>query len=247
MNLSRRFLIISTPFLLLVFSITISAQWDKKPYAQWSEREAQKVLNDSPWGRTQVFTSPAVQFQTGISGRGGIEGARAGRPPDRPADALHINFRIRFFSAKPVRQALSRLIEIKQKKGSGDELSEMLKNLASSEFQEVIIMTVSCDSDDPGQNVQAANALLRTNSTASLKNNTFLEIKGGKRIFLREFQPPRSDGFGARFIFERLVDGNPFITAESEEIHFFTELSENYRLDRRYKTKDMMFEGKLEY
>jgi hypothetical protein len=84
-----------------------------------------------------------------------------------------------------------------------------------------------------------------------LKNTTFLEIKGGKRIFLQEFQPATPDGLGARigarFIFQRLVDGKPFITPESEEIHFFSPLSGTYKLDRRFKIKDMMYEGKLEY
>jgi hypothetical protein len=44
-----------------------------------------------------------------------------------------------------------------------------------------------------------------------------------------------------------MVDGQPFVTAESQEVRFFTELSNAYKLDRRYKTKDMMYEGKLEY
>jgi len=43
------------------------------------------------------------------------------------------------------------------------------------------------------------------------------------------------------------VDGNPFITPESEEIHFVSELDGTYRLDRRYKVKEMMYDGKLEY
>ena len=60
-------------------------------------------------------------------------------------------------------------------------------------------------------------------------------------------QTPRPDGFGARFIFQRIVDDKPFVTPESEEIHFVAPLSDTYRLDRRFKVKDMMFEGKLEY
>lgn len=46
-------------------------------------------------------------------------------------------------------------------------------------------------------------------STAKYKNNTFLEIKGGKRMFIQEYQTPRPDGFGARFIFQRIVDDKP--------------------------------------
>lgn len=247
MNISKRVLLPGILGLLLTFSLNTPAQWDKKPYAQWSERESTKVLNDSPWAKTQVFTSPGVAYNTGISGSSGVGATRSGRPPDRPVDALHVNFRVRFLSAKPIRQAASRLIEIKKKGSGGEEMAEVLKNFASGEFLEYIIVAVDVDSDDAGQNVQEAKSLLHRSGTAGLKNNTYLEVKGGKRVFLQEFQTPKPDGLGARFIFPRLIDGNLFITPESEEIHFFTELSGTYRLDRRYKTKDMMFEGKFEY
>jgi hypothetical protein len=32
-----------------------AAQWDKKPAAEWSDKDALKLLNESPWTRTQVF------------------------------------------------------------------------------------------------------------------------------------------------------------------------------------------------
>jgi hypothetical protein len=247
MNLSKRVLLPSILGLLLVFSLNTQAQWDKKPYAEWTEKESMKILNDSPWAKTQTFTSPGVAYNTGISGSSGIGATRSGRPPDRPVDALHVNFRVRFLSAKPIRQAASRLIEIKKKGSGGEELAEVLKNFASGEFLEYIIVSIDVDSTDPGSNVQEAKALLHRSGTANLKNNTFLEVKGGKRIFLQEFQTPKSDGLGARFIFPRMIDGKPFITPESEEIHFFTELSGTYKIDRRYRTKDMMYEGKFEY
>ena len=139
------------------------------------------------------------------------------------------------------------MIELKKKGSGGDELAEVLKNFASGEFLEYIIVSIDVDSDDPGQNAQEAKALLHRSGTANLKNNTYLEVKGGNKVFLKEFQTPKQDGLGARFIFPRLIDGKPFITPESEEIHFFTELSSTYRIDRRYKTKDMMYEGKFEY
>ena len=118
MNLSKRVLLPGILGLLVAFSMNTQAQWDKKPYEQWSERESAKVLNDSPWAKTQVFTSPGVAYNTGISGSSGIGSTRSGKPPDRPTDALHVNFRVRFLSAKPIRQAASRLIQLK-KKGSG--------------------------------------------------------------------------------------------------------------------------------
>jgi len=242
MNLSRRILALSIPGLLLLFSLTTPAQWDKKPPAEWSEKDAQKLLNDSPWGKTQSFDSPMEAFRGPVTGRVGVNSPTGPTPRDAP----HLFFRVRFLSAKPVRQALSRQIELKQKSGMKEELAEQLKQFASGEFLEYIVVAVTADASDTGANLQEASALLRRDN-AELKNTTFLEIKGGKRIFLQEFQPTRPDGFGARFIFQRLVDGKPFITPESEEIHFVAPLSDTYRLDRRFKIKDMMYGGKLEY
>jgi hypothetical protein len=243
MKLPRRVLLLSIPGLVLLFSLGAPAQWNKKPPAEWTEKDAMKVLNDSPWGRTLTFSSPMEQYRGPQTGRQGTSTATSAAPPN----ATHLNFRIRFLSAKPIRQALARVIEIKAKGALKEDVAEQLKQFASGEFLEIIVVAVTTDSMDVGANVQQANGLLSQGSTAKFKNNAFLEVKGGKRIFLQEYQPPRPDGFGARFIFQRLVDSQPFITPESEEIHFFAELSSTYRLDRRYKTKDMMYEGKLEY
>src|SRR5262249_52841287 len=237
--------IVHVPGLAVLFAIlSVGAlpQWEKKPYAEWSEKDAQKVLNDSPWGKTQVFSTPGEMFRSPTSGRQG----NATRTEPNPAQALHLNFRVRFLSARPIRQAYSRLVQLKQK-----ELSEMasnqLKQFVSGEFLEYVIIVVTCDSQEAGANTQQAMSLLNTRGTADLKNTTFLETKGGQRVFLQEFQPPHQDGIGARFIFPRMVDGKPFITPEGEEIHFVSELASSYKLDRRYKIKDMMTDGKLEY
>ena len=229
--------------LLLSLTLSAAAQWEKKPPAEWSEKDAKKILNDSGWGRTQAFSSPVTLFRGPQTGSQGITNGQSANT----ANATHVNFRVRFFSAKPIRAAHSRQYELKQKGRVSEELAAQLKNLVSAEFPEYIIVTVSCDADEPGANVQQAMSLLHSRGTADLKNNTFLETKGGQRIFLEEFQTPKPDGFGARFIFKRNVDGKPFITPESEEIRFYAELDPGYRLDRRFKTKDMMYDGKLEY
>lgn len=247
MNLLRRFLIPGIPALLLVFSVTTPAQWDKKPYTEWSEKDAQKLLNDSPWARTQSFDSPMELYRGPETGRQGpTSTAQSGRPPD----AVHLFFRVRFISAKPVRQALSRAAELQHKGPMPEEFAAKLKQFVSFDFPEHIIVAVTSDASGTGANVQQAAALLRR-ANNELKNTTFLETKGGKRIFLQDFQPTATDPMGARiggrFIFPRLVDGKPFITSDSEEIHFVAPLSDTYKLDRRFKIKDMMFEGKLEY
>lgn len=245
----------------LVCSMMGQAQWEKKPYTEWSEKEAQKLLNDSPWGQTQVVSDMSQMF--------GNERLSSGA--SRVANVFHVNFRIRFLSAKPVRQAISRVMELKQKGAVSEQLASQLRAFAAADFPDYVVITVLCDSDQPNIRLQEATALLNNRTTADLKNNTFLELKDGRRVFLQEYQTPRNDGLGARFIFPRLIDGEPYITAESGEIHFVSDLSQgdaspggmsrgrasggsggasgplNYRLDRRFKVAAMNFQGKLEY
>jgi len=241
----------------LACSLVAQAQWEKKSYAEWSEKEAQKLLNDSPWGQTQVISDTSQMF--------GNERLDSGT--SRVANVFHVNFRIRFLSAKPVRQAISRVMELKQKGVVDERLASQLRAFAAADFPDYVIITVLCDSDQPNMRLQEATALLNSRTTADLKNNTFLELKDGRRVFLQEYQPPRNDGLGARLIFPRLIDGKSYITAEGGDIHFVSELSPggggsrsqargaaggspgplNYRLDCRFKVAAMNFQGKLEY
>ena len=45
--------VITSFALLLGHPMSLSAQWNKKPYTEWSEKEATKLLNDSPWCQTR--------------------------------------------------------------------------------------------------------------------------------------------------------------------------------------------------
>lgn len=246
----------------IIFTFALSAlgaqaQWDKKLPSEWSEKEVQKLLNDSPWSQTQTFSDTAQMF--------GNEPLSSGT--SRVANVFHVNFRLRFLSAKPVRQAISRQLELQQKGKLSPQLATQLQAFAAADFPDYIVITALCDSDQPNAHLQEANALLNNRTTADLKNNTFLEVKGGRRVFLHEYQPPRNDGLGARFVFPRLVDNEPFLTPQSGEVRFYAELSTggavsgsasrtgasssarslSYKLDRRFKLAAMAYQGKLEY
>ena len=230
---------ISAGILLAVVAITTSAQWNKKPYTEWSDKEARKLLEDSPWGQTQVVSNTSRMFNTGPG-----TGVSGGPPVEGSAD--HLNFRIRFLSAKPVRQAFSRIIEIAHKADMNDQLAAQIKAFAAGEFPDYIVIAVDVDSTETKGQLQRAMSVLQTRTTAELKNGTYLVGKGGQRLFLEEFQAPKKDGLGARFIFPRIVEGKPFISEDSGEIKFVSDLS-GFALNARFKVKEMVFNGKLEY
>jgi hypothetical protein len=83
--------------------------------------------------------------------------------------------------------------------------------------------------------------------TAVLKNNTYLELKSGQKLFLEEYVPPGKDGFGARFIFLRQPEGKLFITPDTSEVRFYSELTNDIKLNMRFRVPDMNYNGKIEY
>lgn len=230
--------------LLLVCAIAALAGAQKKfkPWTEWSEKDAMKIMNDSPWGQTQTETSTAEMFYNPAN-RGQTGGA--GSPTNDPQGALNqatsINYRIRFLSAKPIRQAIARTIILKN-----PNMEERLRAFAEQKSEEWIVVAVAFDAQDgrfSGPAMQAFNSAI----TSTLKNNTYLEPKGGKRSFLEEYKAPINDGLGAKFVFKRVVNGESFIKPDSGEVRFYSEVSRNIRLNMRFKVSDMIYDGKLEY
>jgi hypothetical protein len=229
----------------LSFQSSGLAQWDKKPYSGWDEKQAAKVLNDSPWGQTQTATDTSMMFDTG---------RRLDSGQSRVADVTDLNFRIRLLSAKPIRQALTRVLELQSKGPLDEQFASRLKAFAAADFPDYVVVAVLCEASRPSTKLNEATALLNKLTTSELKNNTYLLVKGGHRIPVQEYQSPKRDGFGAKFIFPRQVDGKPLLTADSGEILFYSDLNnafsfnnKPFALSMRFNVKEMMYEGKLEY
>jgi hypothetical protein len=221
--------------LIAISSLCLSAQWNKKPYTEWSEKEATKVLNDSPWGQTQALTD--TSHMTGQ--------ARASSGQSRVAEVFNVNLRIRFLSAKPIRQAISHLMEMKNRESMSAQMAAQLKAFATADFPDYIVVTVTSESDKASGLLQQTQAAFYKFTTSELKNNTYLQA-GGQRVFIKEYQPPGKDGLGARYIFPRLVEGKPFVTPDTSDVLFSSEPEGAAALKMRYKVKDMMVDGKLE-
>jgi len=235
----------------LTISIALSssaAQTKDKPWTEWSREDAEKILNDSPWAKTQTDTETTQKLysrnpDSTLSTDSVSAGTSARLSRGAVNQNIDIRFRVRFFSARPVRQALARIIELQQKPKA--ELLTRLHTFAETKSISSIVITITFESNEPaylGSTMRAFNGA----TTAVLSSKTYLERSDGKRIFLEQYVPPGKDGFGARFIFPRLVDGPPFLTPNSGEIRFHTEYP-GLEIDRRFKVADMLLKGELEY
>ena len=241
-------LIVALIFSSLLASQPASTQKenDDRAWMKWSKKEVEKMLNNSPWSQVQTETDTSEMFfsptsDPNLSRATANDASRSVQGATN--QSVSVKYVIRFFSARPVRRALARMMELDQNLPA--DVIERLHVFADKKADESIIVTVSVSSTD--QRYERA-ALQSFNSAiaATLKNDTYLE-RGGKRLFLEEYYPPGKDGFGARFIFLRKLDEKPFIADQTGEVRFYSKMPSGPKLDKRFKVSEMMYNGALEY
>ena len=242
---------IALMFLLLIAFVVDSATGQKqaKSWKEWSRKDAEKILNDSPWAHLQVDTDLSEMFyQPTTDAR--TSGSRAPNANSRLEQGAtnqetSLKYGIRFFSARPVRQAFVRMIQLQKKDLESDVVSR-LNSFAEVMSTDSIIVAVTIEGTDK-RSLGKALQIIDSAATGTLKNSTYLERNDGKRLFLEEYVPPGKDGFGARFIFPRMVDERPFLTSDFTDVRFVSEFGSSIKLNMRFKISDMMLDGKLEY
>lgn len=245
--------------LMIASSSAIIAQSTHGPWMEMSRKDAEKLLADSPWSQTQVDTDTSEMFfsptragapSTGRStaassatGQASINNNRA----DRGAvnQAVEIKYRICFLSARPIREAMARMVLALQREPDAD-LMGRLRAFVDRDFSPYIVIAVSIDSTDQrflGPIMQQVNSA----TAGSLKNNAYLETPDGKRLFLTGYQAPIADGLGAKFIFPRRPNGEEFLKADTTAVRFVAEFSDSFKLNMRFKVSDMIYDNKREY
>ena len=244
----------------LLASGPLAQKVSQKPWTEWSKKDAEKLLDDSPWAQTQVetdtsemFYSPTTQGQGRSStnsrtavGNGTIGTTSTGNNRAEEGatnQATSVKFHIFWFSARPVRQALARQAALRQ----GGAITPQIKAFAESTSAQQVVVAVTFESTDQRY---SARVMQDFNSavTASLHNGTYLERADGKRIFLQEYIPPTQNSLAAAlFIFPRVVGELPLLSRDSGEVRFVSEFSNSLKLNMKYKVSDMIFDGRLEY
>jgi len=237
-------------FSAILFITPTSAQ-KTKPWTEWTEKEAAKILNDSAWGQTQTELAEAAQ-PASISA---VTQTTAARREDQRISAAStvesgesktrasINYRVRFLSAKPVRAAFVRMIELQ---GAPPERVAELRTFVDRSFADYIVVSLVIDGTDR-KRLGPSTEEINTAEEAALQKTAYLERKDGTRLFLTNFRAPAQDGLGAKFVFPRSVDGKPFIDPGTGEFKFVLEIGKTIKINRKFKVSEMMYDGKLEY
>lgn len=237
---------VAIALIALMAAAAVAQKKDEKPWTEWSKKDAEKMLSDSPWSKVQTDTDTSQMFYSPTQDptRMGTSSNDSSRLAQGATNqSVNVSFQVHFFSARPVRQALARIMEIDNKPPA--EVVAKLHQFADLQSTSSIIVTVTFTSTDQrysGVAMQQFNSA----ATGTLKNDTYLQRADGKQLFLEEYVPPGKDGFGARFIFLREVDGEAFIKDTNGDLRFYAKFPNGMKIDRRFKLADMMYQGQLE-
>ena len=236
---------------LTVLMIAGLAVAQKKPWTEWTRKDVDKTLNDSAWGQTQTeggsggspsSESAITQVAAQRSAERQLSNSRGESGETKPVP--YVKYHVRFLSAKPVREAFARQVLLSRPEPD-ENLTNQLQNFINGNFADYIVVSVGVEVGD----AKMAGPIMQAFSGATaeaLKQNVYLERKDGKKIFLEEYRAPVQDGMGAKFIFKRVIDGQPFLS-ENDNVRFVAQLNEKMKLNTRYKLSEMQYDGKLEY
>jgi len=222
--------------LLSSASLLLAKDFWEQPFDKWKREEVLRMLSDSPWSQNQTFNQIA----------GGINSGAAGEKE------LYYRFTVRFFSGRPVREAYVRMAQLmnnydQMAPDQRQEFDTRFKRALDLDVADRVIVAVDYATNDPN-----AERELRTffqMATADLlKQRVYLISQRLGRVELREYFPPSADGTGAKFIFPRVVNGQPVFGPQDKEIRFdfFTPVV-NQRMFLTFKSAKMTYRDGLSY
>ena len=222
---------------LLWIAVWAAAAADQEAPPRRTVDQAVQVLNSSPWARQETYTRVISGVGSGVSGE----------------KEIFNTFYVRFFSARPIREALMRIQQIQY--GYDDlepagklRFDEYAATDLLPEFDEWIVVAVSFRSNDPNEESDVRRFFERQNPE-TLRNKAFLSTEEFSQVPIHTYFPPRDEGMGAKFIFPRRVEGTPLVSPASRFIAF--ELLDvpaaSPRLRARFSVKDMVVNGRVIY
>jgi hypothetical protein len=237
--------------------------WNTKDPAQWSSEEIDRILTNSPWAKSsKVAFDGARSGQTdrgGGSGRtrggiglpggigfpgggiglpGGGSSRRNPYPGGGPSGAPQSSVLVRWESALPVQQALERLGD----KTPGAEKSPDKRYVITVFGLPADALRRGGYGQDGDQNDSRDSDRNSTDLRQQLMSATRLVVKGKRSI------PPEDVKFNPtglsreiRFIFPVTET----LSTDDKEIGFETRTGQ-YRIETKFRPKDMSYKGKLE-
>jgi hypothetical protein len=215
----RKYLKVSLFILLVAGLAWASDPWNDKPYTQWSMKDVDKVMNESPWSRMiHITTGFGIPGRMGTpSGTGSQQPTGApmsGGPPTQESNGMPAgmertaDFEARWVSALTMRQALARAEILDGKMSQADAERYLAKPPAN--YQIAVF----------GPNMSA----FATATETALTNDSYLEAKGEKKKVAPANVKFTKSGDGKveaiTFEFPKTVNGQPVIGPKEKSVDF---------------------------
>lgn len=219
--------------------------WETKKYTDWSDKEVERILKNSPWAqRVDLPLGRGMGSGRGMGGPGGgpvggggpDEGGGVGGPGGGPGGGgigyeppPMIQLYLRWMSALPIKQAVART-RFGAEAASSPEAAQFLG-------REETAYVVAVD----GVPIRALGG-----SFDELKEKAQLRIKGMEPIAPSNVQGRQQQGLAELyFFFPKSGAGGHEITLEDKDVEFFLKLRQG-DVRRKFPLKKMVFNGKLE-
>lgn len=232
---ARYSLFLSCLFILGAAGLAAKDFWDE-PFETWNRNQVAKMLSDSPWAKDQTFTFAVDSKDAGIHGE----------------KETFQKFTVRFFSARPVREAYVRMLQIMNNydRMGPDERKEFearFNRALKIDVSNRVIIAVEFASNIPDTH-RDMKQFLDTSRTDMLKQSVYLISQRVGRVQLLEYHPPSPDGTGAKFVFPRVVDGKPMVEPGDKEVRFEWYVPVvDQKIYLNFKVSKMVYRGELNY
>jgi hypothetical protein len=198
-NLKSLFRLLQVAAWCALIATTLQAQSSRKPFPQWTAKEAEDLLTNSPWAQTRA---------------GVISDRRVEREdPAQMVETKDTAVTVRLHSALPVRQAAARLRQLRnnyEKKNDSGRSAIDAKNkplLECSDCADYYVVAMT-----PGPGSRNTLPLEAKMSLALMKLNVQLKNEKGESREMVKFVNPRFNDELALFYFSRLNSkGEPLI------------------------------------
>ena len=231
------------------------------PFQDWSKKEAEQVLEDSPWAVKQEvrlrFASQARRIAGGTvpsETTGGLIDTTSNTAELGGAEApVDFQFTLRLRSALTVRQAVVRLKQLEAKSAMGEKdraaFEAKLKGLLECPAcEQNYVLTLSSKSKErPG--ADPIFTTFKGGRLADLQRYIFIANSRGERRDLIHFVPPKAPGEEAVFYFPRFNEkGEALLTrTDTALIANFTNNDVNMNINFRIDVSKLIVNGQVDF
>ena len=219
--------------LIVLMPLGAADFWHEKKFTEWSEKQARRLLEGSPWARAVAIPADGGRSrrrvgddlsdatQPGRRSRSNVPSA-----PEAPPATTAI---LRWHTALPLKQAIARL-RFGDAAASAPDAVQMLSR---QEDRYVLAVT------------NLPPAVLRA-SADELLPRMRLRIKGKPDIVAERIQADRQErSVDIYLIFPKGRDGSAVIELSDGEVEVALDFGD-LKISRKFKLKEMVFGGKLE-